>query len=304
MRILTALLLVLNLFASDGNDGGNGGSGEEVTLLQVQSNLNEISGKIFNFFLTQEEAREAFPEINFDEFLALQNEITIIAVNQVLIDKNGMERTCLNFEESKLIQCNLQFADLNSNVPAQFVLLFHEILGVLGIEESSPQNLNLIESYPISSRLNHFISIQREYVLRINSDPCLDVQTYEDAQLCLAKMAEEDPNQGHNQNYGFISDSSNGHIRNVLRSLNVEPGNYDFYGIYISPTSEYDYWYVGLTKGNNYQLNRLAWGNAPNYSVDAPPENHIEANYIYVRRTTLFIDEAFVLFYEWLLDGY
>lgn len=95
----------------------------------------------------------------------LIKKLRLEVVEQTLIDRNGITRTCLNFPEAAYIQCNKERLNaLGNDVPTQYVLVFHELLGLLGVEESSP-NEELIRSYSISSRLKAYVQKVSTYNL-------------------------------------------------------------------------------------------------------------------------------------------
>ena len=155
LTILLAATLSPKLFAQDRI--GNGGDGGEVELLTQKIQLEATAGKIFQFFSENSELEEVFPEFSREDILALQGKVKFEVSNDVLTDREGAVRTCLNYSAAKRIQCNYtRLAGLSPTV--YFVLNLHELLGILGVEIASIENDYLIESYPISSRLARYVS--------------------------------------------------------------------------------------------------------------------------------------------------
>ena len=261
MKIIIYLFLVFNLFATDGNDGGNGGSGSDVRLVIVENEVERISDEIFFFFEENQEPRMTFPEINITEFLEIKNQLTIEAAAETLIDKNGVRRTCLNFPTEIKIQCNLDFENLNDLPTAKYILVLHELLGLLGIEESNPNNPRLIQSYSISSRLNRYLSTVSTVKLGLNRSPCDLIEDFQDAEKCL-----EDYLRINNTNGSLI-----GHItwRNVRferikddlshysPELEITESEFDYYGI-LKDIEEGGYTYIGINNGQNQRITNIA----------------------------------------------
>jgi uncharacterized protein YlzI (FlbEa/FlbD family) len=151
-------VLTVSSLTYAGDRGGNGGSGDEVSDLIVRENIKDIVSKIGVFFTRNEKAREEFPEVSFPDLFELTSAVKVEVTDEQLIDKNGVDRTCLNFQENSLILCNKsKFLKLENDVPSQYVLVFHELLGILGVEESSP-NREMLESYGTSQKLKRFVT--------------------------------------------------------------------------------------------------------------------------------------------------
>ena len=167
--VSTALFagLVTSLqMAHAGDRAGNGGSGNEVAVVIAQKNISDIAAKIDIFFKKNTEARDEFPEIDFNQLSRVINDVKIVVAEEKLIDKNDQKRTCLNFPEELLIQCNLkEYSLIEKDVPSQFVLVLHELLGLLEVEESSPMNEELSDSYRISQRLKKYVTKVDSYDL-------------------------------------------------------------------------------------------------------------------------------------------
>ena len=176
---LFAGLVTTMQIAHAGDRAGNGGSGNEVAIVIAQKNISDIASKIDFFFKKNPEAKNEFPEIDFNEFSKLIENAKYEITEDKLIDKNGQTRTCLNFSKELLIQCGLkELSLLDKDVPAQFVLVFHELLGLMEIEESSPTNVELSDSYIISQRL-------KKYVTKVDS---YDLVYKQDSQVKVSKI--------------------------------------------------------------------------------------------------------------------
>ncbi|MGE3609535.1 MAG: hypothetical protein AB7I27_08110 [Bacteriovoracaceae bacterium] len=167
--ISSILLLSSNIFA--GQDKGNGGSGSEAELVTYQEQLETVSFKIRSFFLRNEERLSlVFPEFNIKSLIKTIKTTDLSVVNEAaLIDKYGKSRTCLNFSETSQIKCNYtELTPLLNQPTAIFVLMLHEYLGILGVEETSPLNASMIDGYSISKRLGAYVSKVSSYDLVIN----------------------------------------------------------------------------------------------------------------------------------------
>lgn len=145
------------------NGGGNGGSGVEAQIVTVKNEIESIMGKIENFAVNNpEEMEKTFPEVNVEELLNKIDTVQVFVMDQKLIDKDGVSRTCLNFPVENQIVCNLDFLELKEGA-AKFVLVFHELLGLTGDE---------VNSFEISNKISDFVSKQTEYGLKlINNNP-------------------------------------------------------------------------------------------------------------------------------------
>lgn len=167
LLILGILLLNVQAFASD---KGNGGSGSESLLVGQQAQLESVALKLRSFFLKNETAlKPIFPEFNIQD-LAKKIKISDIRVvdETKLIDKYGKSRTCLNFPNSSLIECKSSGVEPLFNQPSTlFVLVLHEYLGLIGVEETSPANPTMIAGYSISKRIAPYVSKVNDYDLVI-----------------------------------------------------------------------------------------------------------------------------------------
>ncbi len=166
------LLLNLNAFSSfasaRGNEKGNGGSGDEVDTVVVQKNIEDIIFKINRFFKINQQMRTQFEAVNFSELATLAGAVKVEIAEEEIFDKDGVNRTCLNFPASSVIQCNKKkILSLKENTPTLYVLIFHELLGLMNIEESSSSNQELIENYKISQNLRRYVTKVDNYDLAV-----------------------------------------------------------------------------------------------------------------------------------------
>lgn len=105
--LLLAAILLLNLSTIvSANEKGNGGSGDEVETVVIQKNIEDIIFKINRFFENNSKVKEQFPVVNFAELSTLASAVKIEITTDELYDKEGVNRTCLNFRSSHTIQCN------------------------------------------------------------------------------------------------------------------------------------------------------------------------------------------------------
>lgn len=172
LLIMGTLLLSMNSFA--GNEKGNGGSGFESKLVGQQAQLESVALKLRSFFLKNEAAlKPVFPEFDI-KVLAKKIKMSDIRVvdEDKLIDKNGKDRTCLNFFNSSLIECkSSEIEQLLDQPTTVFVLVLHEYLGLIGVEETSPKNPTMIDGYKISKRIAPYVAKVSNYDLELLASP-------------------------------------------------------------------------------------------------------------------------------------
>jgi hypothetical protein len=173
MKHFLVLGMALLTFSAYSSDKGNGGSGDESSIAARQAILEGTALKIKKFFsINGGRLQEEFPEFKTLDLVTVidNSDIRIVDVKE-LKDKHGKNRTCLNYPQSKLIECSYsEIAKIESNPQALFVLIMHEYLGLLGVEETSPQDSRLIDGYSISKRIAGYVSKVNDYDLQLNKD--------------------------------------------------------------------------------------------------------------------------------------
>jgi hypothetical protein len=125
--------------------GGNGGDDIE---LELKKKALQIG-----YFLKSEVGSKVFNIINADAALQTIEQTDIDVVTGNVVDKYGTIRTCVNEAERSLITCNLdRLNDLKKKNQMDILtaVLFHEILGMMGIELGYEENVSM---YPISSKI-------------------------------------------------------------------------------------------------------------------------------------------------------
>ncbi|MGE3610242.1 MAG: hypothetical protein AB7I27_11685 [Bacteriovoracaceae bacterium] len=175
MRSLIFIFILLFLQnAMAGGTAGNGGSGDESKIVAAQAQVETVASKLRLFFLKNETLLKVyFPEVDIPKILKLikSSDLRIVETND-LVDKNGLSRTCLNYPDSQLIECRLDSIESLVDQPAVlFVLIFHEFLGLAGVEETSPKNSSFIDGYSISKRIAPFVTKVNNYDLVMEA-PC------------------------------------------------------------------------------------------------------------------------------------
>lgn len=171
--LLIASFFIWGLSAHAGIDKGNGGSASESYLAGQQAQLESVALKIRIFFLKNEvDLKSQFPEIDIQKLTQKIKNSDIRVVNEdKLIDKNGKNRTCLNFPDTSLIECSSSGIEPIFDQPSTlFVLVFHEYLGLIGVEETSSANSTIIAGYSISKRLAAYVTKVNDYDLVISKD--------------------------------------------------------------------------------------------------------------------------------------
>lgn len=157
----------------EANEKGNGGSATESQIAAQQAQLESVALKIRTFFLSNsDKLKSVFPEFDIQVLVKKIKTSDIRVVDEdVLIDKNGISRTCLNFPDSSLIECKYtEMKELFDQPAALFVLVFHEYLGLIGAEETSPDNPLVIDGYTISKRIAVYLSKVNNYDLVIENE--------------------------------------------------------------------------------------------------------------------------------------
>jgi hypothetical protein len=176
---LLALGLSMNVFAGA---GGHGGSGTESEIAASTNQVEVVTMKLKRFFSKNVDVlKGVFPEVEIPLLLEKFETAQLKVVTaEVLIDKNGVSRSCLNYQETNLIECkNSEIARLVDRPLALFVLVFHEYLGLMGVEETSPTDAAAVDGYKISRRLSGYLTKVVEYDLQISGIQELEKQLQE-----------------------------------------------------------------------------------------------------------------------------
>lgn len=173
--------LFLLPFCFAGQEAGNGGSENEAKRVSVEAEIKSVALKIQIFFTKNPGLESEFYEFDRNKLISTIGTASIKVVDDKLVDKFGETRTCLNFPLKLEIICNLDFQKLDSFPRAKFVLILHEVLGLLGVEENIPSRPQLYLSYEISSKLAKYVSKIANYDLRISNegdnDNCGQIKT-------------------------------------------------------------------------------------------------------------------------------
>ena len=149
-----------------GDRTGNGGSEDEISNSLSEITYLDFTEQIVTFYNQNPRAKDTFPQIDPDTFEQVTSELTFELSHKELFDKNNMKRSCLNFPDEVKIICNPIDKEKHENdTRVTFILLFHEILGLMGIEESTPENERVIQNYEVSRRLIKYFSKTQTYKL-------------------------------------------------------------------------------------------------------------------------------------------
>lgn len=168
-----------------GDRAGNGGSDDESRIASQQAILQSTALKIKKFFITNGPTlQKEFPEFSVRDLIEKieKSEIRIVDTEE-LVDKHGKSRTCLNFPDLNVIECKYSdIKNLESNPQTLFVLTMHEYLGLLGVEETMPSQINFIDGYSISKRLAGYVTKVNDYdlVLDSNESSCAQTEKFKD----------------------------------------------------------------------------------------------------------------------------
>ncbi len=122
--------------------GRNGGDG-----LEIQLEL--IAGQIVEFLKT-DIGKVEFPMINLAYVEKVMAILDIEVTTETLTDRFGSNRTALNLPADMKIMVNLNRWGLITDPRVHYVLVFHELLGLMEMELGYQSNVSL---YPISSKI-------------------------------------------------------------------------------------------------------------------------------------------------------
>jgi hypothetical protein len=285
--LLISMLMTVSAFSSD---KGNGGSGTESQLAGQQAQLELIGSKIRMFFLQNESMQDVFPEF---EIKTLTKKIKITEIEIVnddeLIDKHGKSRTCLNFPDQSLIRCKYSGIETLMNEPtALFVLMFHEYLGLIGAEETSPANPATIDGYSISKRLAPYINSQASIVNSFD----LDINYPSVAETSVKWKNRMFPTATiYNTSWSLVPkntkkikvqiDTTGAVLNNVSYEIYVREalgGESTLFskGIFVSPSLETNIAFIPFEEGKIYSLKITGWATLATLSLFWTENLHTE----------------------------
>jgi hypothetical protein len=127
--------------------GRNGGDGLEIDI--------RIMAQKIASFLTSDLGVEAFQEINLAHLKNVMEVATFFVTTETLIDRYGVTRTCVNEQQIMRITCDANRWALIKDPRVFYVLVFHEILGLMNLELGYHRDVSM---YPISYRLINYIN--------------------------------------------------------------------------------------------------------------------------------------------------
>ncbi len=181
MKKLAILILIIfsTVALADKSKGGGGGDAREALRKIVRMNIEENISKIGRFLFTSERANKEFPEVmkKIDELSKRLKTLQIAVVDQEVYDRYNINRTAVNYSDENRIEYNLdKIAPYTVNdeegviTPKKqsevlFVLNFHELLGLLNLEENDPSKGDFYMHYKTSGRLAQFVSLIAGYDL-------------------------------------------------------------------------------------------------------------------------------------------
>jgi hypothetical protein len=122
--------------------GRNGGDGLEIEM--------ELIARQILKYLESPNGSQQFPEINISYLKRVVNVVDFRVTREVIIDRFGIDRTCINDISKMLVECNISRWGMIKDPRVYYVLIFHELLGLMSIELGSELD---VSRYPISSRL-------------------------------------------------------------------------------------------------------------------------------------------------------
>jgi hypothetical protein len=174
---------------------GNGGNDLEARIVVAKNLILQNISKIERFFTENDRVHEVFSEVDVHLLsktiskIRLHDGIVIVPDGSSLNsntdlseihDRFKISRTAVNRPDEMKIYYDLEKIEGLFDFPERlFILNFHEILGLMGLERNNPSN-KLEENYQISSRLGQFVKKVYGY------DLVYDIQ--ENAARCTLRM--------------------------------------------------------------------------------------------------------------------
>lgn len=122
--------------------GRNGGDGVEAEI--------RIMAKRIVSYISSQRGRSVFPEINVEHLNRVMKIAKFFVTSEVLVDRFGIKRTCTNNPVKMDVICNINRWGLVKDPRVYYVLIFHEILGLMNLELGHNHDVSM---YPISSKL-------------------------------------------------------------------------------------------------------------------------------------------------------
>ena len=150
MIILSGWITIFASTLSAQEEGHRGGWGGD--LLEID--LDKMALQILDFCKTSK-GKSVFPMVPVDYLEKTVGQVDWEVVNRELIDKYGISRTALNFPKIKKVQININRWAMVSDPATRYVLVFHELLGIMELELGYSHNVSL---YPVSSKLLDYYS--------------------------------------------------------------------------------------------------------------------------------------------------
>ena len=141
-----------------------------LTEFQYRIKLKNATSDLKTLFINDEEnLKNIFPEFKIKDLVKKMKQIEIVIVNEDLTDKDDVNRTCLNFPNLSKIKCSLkELQKISDYEQSIFILILHEYLGLLGVEETSILNPQYTLGYSISNRITPYITEPSAYDLMID----------------------------------------------------------------------------------------------------------------------------------------
>ena len=133
----------------------------------IEARANEM----YDFFKKDEKRLQPiFPEFKIKDLLKKMKSTDFEIVDEVLLDKDGVSRACLNFPKKSKIKCRVEDLHETEKIPEIFfALMLHEYLGLMGIEETSIYSDRPDAGYSISSRIASSLTVLKGHDLVLKS---------------------------------------------------------------------------------------------------------------------------------------
>lgn len=159
LALIAIALISISAFAQESarpkpaarHGGGNGGDELELELKKRSLQIGQ--------FVKSEMGSKVFKMLNPDTLVDTVNKMDIDVVEEDVYDRYNTLRTCVNYPEKQLIECNLARMTSLKEQKKEDILtatLFHEILGLMEVELGYQENVSL---YPISSKIIPYADI-------------------------------------------------------------------------------------------------------------------------------------------------
>ena len=159
----------------------------------IETRANEM----YDYFKKDEKSLQAiFPEFKIKDLLIKIKNTHFEIVDEVLLDKDGVSRACLNFPKISKIKCRVEDLHETEKTPEIFfALMLHEYLGLMGIEETSIHSTRPNAGYSISSRIASRLTVLKGLDLVFKEPKTSELENSMYDKILRLKFSYDDMNE-------------------------------------------------------------------------------------------------------------